>query len=199
MLKNKVTGQAGWTLLEIALSLLILSVLVTISLPPLSRLAEGVRQQQEQLRLLDIQAALMQYALEGGQLPCPANDESGVPRVQCTTSDARRGFLPWQVLGVPGRTVWGQRYHYAVAASFSQRITLASRGEFVVNDSAGRILAQGVAAVVLAPRVFDTSSVGSVFAVALAGGGSVADTVPLGVWLSPLLVKNRLNIAGVLH
>lgn len=123
--------EEGFTLIELAIVLFILTLLMAGALTPLSR--QIVERQSADTRrgLLDVKTALLGYALShrdpAGRpyLPCPdrregpqANDgeEDRLPDGGCAVPS---GNLPWITLGLAETDAWGNRYTYAVARAYA--------------------------------------------------------------------------------
>lgn len=125
MLKNSMM-QKGFTLVEMAIVLVIFGLLITALLLPLRAQREQAAQSQTISRLENAKQALMGFVQANGRLPCPATDvSSGIasPNASglCTT---QLGFLPAASLGVQptdaqGFAVdaWDNRIMYAVTQS----------------------------------------------------------------------------------
>ena len=129
--------EAGFTLVEIAIVMLIVTLLLTGLVPTISSQIEQ-RQRNETLKQLDeIKQALIGYAVVNGRLPCPAdgttpsgqanaalvqagseykNPVAGTPFVCFNPS----GVLPWATLGVSETDAWGRRFSYRVTPAFSR-------------------------------------------------------------------------------
>ncbi len=119
----------GFTLVELAVALFVLSLLLAGALIPLSTQME-VRSITETRRVMDqIQEALIGYAQANGTLPCPAlaitptgTGTAGLASATCTTAASVVGVIPWSTLGVPETDAWGRRFTYRVAAVFSDSL-----------------------------------------------------------------------------
>ncbi len=125
---------SGFTLVELAIVLFVVTLLLGGVLTPLGQqIAE--RQNRDSLRALDnARTALVGYALgrrgldQAGPLPCPdlrvampggtANDG-----IEDRNADGRclanHGNLPWLTLGLAETDAWGNRLGYAVAAEWA--------------------------------------------------------------------------------
>jgi prepilin-type N-terminal cleavage/methylation domain-containing protein len=134
-------SSAGFTLIELAIVLFIITLLLGGVLTPLGQqIAE--RQNGETRRAMETaRIALIGYALrqanQAGPLPCPdirndtenrapdhrANDglEDRLANGQCAV---RTGNLPWNTLGLPDGDAWGNRLGYAVAAEWATAAAL---------------------------------------------------------------------------
>ncbi len=117
--------QHGFTLVELAIVLIIFSLLVGGMLMTLSSQQDTSNIKETEKRLNDIRDALLGFAASNGRLPCPAiagatGIESPAGGGACTTSYA--GFLPAITLGItPTNTQgyavdsWGNPIRYAVS------------------------------------------------------------------------------------
>lgn len=128
MLNQSMTrpGQAGFSLLELAIVLLIVGVLMGGLIMPLSaRMAQqkvdSTRQQLDQIR-----QALVGHALAHDALPCPATPSSdGLASATATGCTRQHGFVPAVTLGLPGAQnrdkllldAWGSPIRYSVTSS----------------------------------------------------------------------------------
>lgn len=126
----------GFTLVELAVTLLILTVLAAMLLVPLSGREELRKRKASEATLADIREALIGFAIIHKRLPCPTRENNpGAPAYgleelpPCT--DATEGYLPWRTLGVPPFDAWGAprtntgdpwtgHWRYRVDRGFSQ-------------------------------------------------------------------------------
>lgn len=134
----------GFTLVEMAIGILVIALLLGSILVPLSTQVEQRKISETQKALDEIREALLGFALTQGYLPCPAvsatNGAEG-PRTS-GACNSRQGFLPWSALGSPKLDAWGRIYRYSVSPAFSNsatRFTLASGRDISIDtrDSAG--------------------------------------------------------------
>lgn len=109
-------SQHGFTLAELAIVLLILSVLAAALVVPFRARLETDRRVQTARMLDDIQAALVGYAIVHGRLPCPTTRRNpldaryGEEEIDGATNNcvvATEGMLPWRTLGLPAFDAWG--------------------------------------------------------------------------------------------
>jgi type II secretory pathway pseudopilin PulG len=104
--------SAGFSLIELAMVLFIISLVVGGLLVPLSTQLEARQRNDTQARLEEIREALIGYALINGRLPCPTNEldpndaDYGYADANCNTAPAI-GYLPWKELGVVQYDSWG--------------------------------------------------------------------------------------------
>lgn len=125
--------HSGFTLVEMAMVLLIIGLLTGGLLMPLSTQYELKQRQQVQAELKQIKEALMGYYLIHGHFPCPASSTSNYGREFDRTSNgicnmpqensSSHGFVPYVELGLTGSTdsgastmtdAWGNPYRYSV-------------------------------------------------------------------------------------
>ena len=128
--------QNGFSLIELAIVLFILSLLLGSLLAPLSVQIEQERREGTQTQLDEIKEVLFGYTLNQNnallkfRLPCPdctdtsggcagmtAND--GVEDIVANTCATEIGNLPWVTLGVKESDAWGQRFIYRVTDDFA--------------------------------------------------------------------------------
>ena len=103
---------AGFTLVELAMVLVILALLGGSLLVPLASRIEARDRQAALERLRDIQGALTGFAIIHGRLPCPSTaTDPADPRygVEDTApcNFAVEGRLPWRSLALPATDPWG--------------------------------------------------------------------------------------------
>lgn len=103
----------GFTLTELAVVLVIITLLIGGLAMPLSS-QRGLEQQRATTQALqDIRDALIGFALIHGRLPCPDTDTDptqasyGIEETTCSDPLTSEGFLPWRTLGVAEYDAWG--------------------------------------------------------------------------------------------
>jgi len=131
----------GFSLIEMAIVLFIVTLLLGGLLPALSSQVEQQRTNDTRKQLDEIQQALIGYAIINGRLPCPASATSnGVEDpafVTGTCTHPYDGFVPAATLGISsgvdnqGNTgfsvdSWNNRIHYAVTQANSKAFTTAN-------------------------------------------------------------------------
>lgn len=122
----------GFTLVELAIALFVISILLSGILLPLTTQVTQRKTGDAQKALEDVKEALIGYAMARGRLPCPATAtsngiESPVGGGACTTV---YGFVPAATLGLSGTDAqgyaidtWGTRIRYAVTTSNANAFT----------------------------------------------------------------------------
>ena len=132
---NTRANQTGFTLIEIAIVLLIVTILLgyTVALFPRQQELKQYRAVEQEMD--DIIAAIVGFAQVNGRLPCPAipdsvGDEGGGGTAECTIFG---GFVPARTIGVQGRRngdsllldPWGNPYRYYVSDSDTDGDTIS--------------------------------------------------------------------------
>lgn len=127
--------QNGFTLIELAVVLMIVGLLLGGLLVPLSAQMEQRNISDTQKALSDIKEAIIGYALANGQLPCPADAtiatgqaNAGIARTPPCTGANSTGVLPWATLGVNETDAWGNRFTYRVTSDFADAIASPTYG-----------------------------------------------------------------------
>lgn len=107
----------GFTLVEVAIVLLIVGLLLAGGVNLLSGSADTAKYKQTQNELQEVKEALITYYTQLKRLPCPDTDGDGIENALPTGSCASvRGFLPHVTLGVGGNhDAWGERIKYVVS------------------------------------------------------------------------------------
>jgi len=127
---NTWSGQRGFTLVEMAIVMVVLGLLLGGILAPLSARQEQDRRDKNAALLDQAREALIGYALTNRRLPCPDTDGPGSPNSgvenNCPPPDPSAapltGRLPWVTLGIAARfDAWGNPHqiHYTVNRAFT--------------------------------------------------------------------------------
>ena len=141
----------GFTLVEIAIAIFIITILLGSILVPLTTQVEQRQVGETQKILEDIKEALVGHAIAKQYLPCPDRTSGGAGTANDTANDgvgdfdAATGFclgtlsgtwvappgagntrravgnVPWVTLGLGASDPWGNRYRYAADMEFSAR------------------------------------------------------------------------------
>lgn len=185
---------SGFTLVEMAMVLMIIGLLLGGLIPTLSAQMESQRTNETRKQLDEIQQALIGYAIVNGRIPCPAQAtlatgqpnagvetttgntcacknsdptvaDASVSKVACTDTSVT-GVLPWVTLGIKETDAWERRYTYRVTTRFADQIAANT------TDCIPAVSAPVASSFALcSPGVPDVSS-------AATGGTAVATDVP---------------------
>jgi prepilin-type N-terminal cleavage/methylation domain-containing protein len=115
--------ERGFTLVEIAIVVLVLGLLLASFLGPLSVRIEQLEIRKTSDQMDEIKEALYGYAMANGALPCPdrlvgAGAGDGIADAPCPAGP-EEGFLPFVTLGVAAGDAWGLRFRYRVTPEFT--------------------------------------------------------------------------------
>ncbi len=185
----KPTLQSGFTLIEMAIVLMIVGLLLGGILVPLSAQMDQRNNSDTQKSLSEIKEAIIGYALANGRLPCPAT--ATIPTGQTNAGIAlttgsgstlacsnATGVLPWATLGVSETDAWGNRYTYRVMSDFADGVGSTTYGG--CSPSPIPMLA-----------TFGLCSVGNLNVLSAASGGvTIAASVPA------VIISHGKNGAG---
>jgi len=140
---------AGFTLLEIAIVLVVMAVVTGGLLSPLKARLEGARYRETRVALELAERAIVGYSVSrGAQLPCPDGDGDGTedlvdppagvsgPNVR-TGSRCRlaAGMLPWRTLGLHRADAWGSPLLYHPDAALLSEAGLGTPPQTMSNLS----------------------------------------------------------------
>jgi prepilin-type N-terminal cleavage/methylation domain-containing protein len=174
----------GFTLLEMAIVLLIVALLLGGLLPTLSGRIEQQRLGEVRRQLDEIQQAVIGYAIANGRLPCPASASgngtesfaAGGSAANGNCSNFYDGYAPAATLGVAATDgqgyaddPWGNRIRYAVTTSNGNAYTRIN-GMSTTGMSA------------LAPNLLVCSTASGISATSCAAGAALTTGVPLVVY-----------------
>jgi type II secretory pathway pseudopilin PulG len=118
--------QAGFSFIELAVAMFIMTMLIGSILVPLATQVEQRQNSEAQRILEEARDALLGHAIINGYLPCPDTDGDGAENVSgsnCATISASiaHGTFPWQTLGLAPSDAWGNRIRYAVREEYARR------------------------------------------------------------------------------
>lgn len=117
--------QSGFTLVEMAIVLVIVGFMLGGLLASLSAQVDQRDYSQTRQSMEEIREALLGYALSRGYLPCPAisSANGAEDRIVATGICTNRvGFLPWAELGVKKTDSWNRLYRYSVTPAYSNSL-----------------------------------------------------------------------------
>jgi prepilin-type N-terminal cleavage/methylation domain-containing protein len=195
---------SGFTLIELAMVLFIVSLLIGGLLMPLAAQNEIRGRQETERALSNIRDALIGFAVINGRLPCPADRTiasgaanagmeatagtgatltcacasvgSPVAKVgmPACTSNSVTGVLPWATLGLPETDAWDQRFDYRVDAVFSRGVISAP----ILTTSWGTGCALTQVSDMPTRSAFALCTQGDMSVKTVAGGSDIATSVP---------------------
>jgi len=145
--------NAGFTLIEMAVGIFIITLLLGSILVPLTTQVEQRQISDTQKTMEEIREAFTGFAAANGYLPCPDTSGDGLsdPAASTTAPAAPavcnnyEGWVPWVTLNVGRGDAWDNRFRYRVAPDFTNttatgacvsgdvRIGLCDTGNITVN------------------------------------------------------------------
>lgn len=131
MFVNRFKKESGFTLIEIAVVLVIVGVLLGSFIGSFTQRIETTRRDNTKKQLENIRTALLGFASAKGRLPCPTTTTGSgleVPFPGSTTvipCSLQHGFIPGKTLGIDGAynrdnlliDVWGNPIRYSVTTT----------------------------------------------------------------------------------
>lgn len=131
-IKQKLSLQKGFTLIELAVVLIIVGILLGSVIGTLSSRIEATRKSETVDELNEIKQAMMAHAFVNGNLPCPdcanlngncaaATAGDGISDYAVTGAcleEEGAGNVPWVTLGLGRSDAWGTRYRYAAQSEY---------------------------------------------------------------------------------
>lgn len=236
--------EAGFSLIEIAIVLVVLGLLLAGLIGPMGTRIEQEERERTRAILEEIKEALYGFAIAQGRLPCPDSDVPNNGRENLTSGECTNaaGTLPWADLAVPEDDAWGRRFLYRVTPSYADDVilgtvapgscpatppatppsqssfALCSDGDITirsdgVDTSPTTLVASNVAAAVVShgkhrflpadasPHEDENFEAGDTLRTFVSRdytGGTGEEFDDLVVWVSPLILKNRMIMAGKL-
>lgn len=207
-------NACGFTLIELAVVLFIITLLIGGMLIPLAAQIDVRDTSEAQKTLSEIRESLIGYAASHSAadgkpyLPCPDTDNDGIEnRVAtpgaCTNAE---GQVPWVTLGLGRSDPWGNPYRYRVTPAFansSSGFLLTTSGilRLCTDSTCGTGVATGIPAVILSKgkngagtdaNEVENSDADDDF-VSREPDPAYDDLI---VWLSPNILFNRMIAAG---
>ena len=155
MVPSNQLRQSGFTLIELAIVLVIIGVLVGSFIGTLGSRIDSARRAEVQDDLEIIKSALLGYAISSGGpfLPCPCTSDCDIDTTNpagvenreadgtCTADVAAGylGFLPWGTLGLKPSDSWNTLYSYWVDPAFSDDGSGAGSAFDLADSGTGQI------------------------------------------------------------
>ena len=131
----------GFTLVEMAVVVLIMGLLIGGMLIPLSIQVENAGRQETSKTLENISEALLGFAVIHRRLPCPDTDGDGIENAPCAGTE---GDVPWATLGTGQRDAWNHRIRYRADDKFTDPAWIAdspdTTGGLGITNLAGTAL-----------------------------------------------------------
>jgi type II secretory pathway pseudopilin PulG len=120
--------ESGFTLVEVAIAVLVVALLFGGLLAPLSVQIEQKERERTQAMMGEIKEALYGFAVVHGRLPCPDSDGSNDGAEDRLNGACAAGVvvgnLPWVDLAVPAQDAWGRRFLYRATTSYADDVGL---------------------------------------------------------------------------
>ncbi|HEY6528194.1 MAG TPA: type II secretion system protein [Cellvibrionaceae bacterium] len=136
---NRRRASAGFTLIEMAIVMVILGALLGGLLVPLASQREINQQKATNQLLQELRQALIGYAVMNKKLPCPASATSNGAevRVAGNACSSGSGFVPYTLLGVQGAVLngvlvdaWQAPFRYSLTSAgtwaYAKAITITA-------------------------------------------------------------------------
>ena len=137
-------NQAGYTLVEMAIVLVVAALILAAAIAILVPIIQAARQLETQEKLTKIERALNAYALANYRIPCPAEPDVGTPvtgtpfgaedgsgangdTIPNGCPNITEGIVPFRTLGLPQDMVvdgWSNYITYAVSPVFTQDVNV---------------------------------------------------------------------------
>lgn len=131
-------SQSGFSLIEMALVLLVMGIMGAMFLPLTSTLMDHNKRQETKLKLDTVEQAIAQFVMVNRRLPCPADGRAHETNAafgregrnlagQCTAMDW--GVVPWASLGMTlkdATDAWGTLLSYRVWAATAAPATVVA-------------------------------------------------------------------------
>ncbi|MFZ2854470.1 MAG: type II secretion system protein [Rhodocyclaceae bacterium] len=220
-MKRAACRPTGFTLIELSIVLLIVSLLAGGMLVSFAAQRDVAASNETQKRLAEIRETLLGYAAINKRLPCPmpasitAPSDAGYGSAAASCAAGTEGILPWKTLGVPEVDAWGAPrtasaqsfdgyWRYRVDTAFATTFSLSTgqANALSVVNSAGNTLTSGTEAPVAivfsgGPDLAANGENGTADAVYQAGERTPTFDDQL-IWIGRPLLFNRMIAAGIL-
>jgi prepilin-type N-terminal cleavage/methylation domain-containing protein len=142
--KHRPFFKGGFTLVELAIVLVVVSLLLVALMGPLAAQQEQKSIMDTRRQMDEAREALFGFLVANGRLPCPAdpalnttNANAGLERAGgCATVATESGVLPWRALGLKETDAWGHRFSYRVTSNFAVPPTITTNGTVEIYTDA---------------------------------------------------------------
>ncbi len=136
--ERRPTTSAGFTLVEIAVVIVVLALLLAMIAGIVNAIIGTQRRESTRQRLAGIETALALFVSQNARLPCPADgrlastdinagSENPNPPTGTCAGNQAHGVVPWRALGLAEQDVtdgWGNRFTYRVAPEFVKPLSM---------------------------------------------------------------------------
>lgn len=134
----------GFTLVEMAIVLIIVGLLLSSLLPPLTAQIDQRNYNQTKQQIDEIREALIGFAVTNGRLPRPATSlaDGAENPVICPDNATCTGFIPWTTLGLKKTDAWNKMIRYSVTREYANvafALTTNGNKKVKTRDSAGAV------------------------------------------------------------
>ena len=146
----------GFTLVELAVALMIVALLLGMFVVPLGTQMDNQRIAETQKQLELAREAVLGFAVARGRLPCPATRNTptgtagaGTENKPAATCALTEGVLPWADLGVSETDAWGRRFTYRITPMFADDPPAGMQATFLISDNGTISVTNGAANIAL--------------------------------------------------
>jgi len=143
---RRATHALGFTLVELTIVLIILGLLITSLIPPLSAQIDQRHYNETQQQLNEVREALIGFSVANGRLPRPATSiaDGAENPADCATDTDCTGYIPWATLGVKKTDAWNKMIRYSVTPAYARngmpfKLTDNASKKVQTRDSAGNV------------------------------------------------------------
>lgn len=165
MRKSIPKHSAGFTLVEIAIVMVIFGLIIGGLLGPMQTQLENLDRRETIGTIKTIKQAIVGFAIRNGRIPCPDTNGDGQENTAGVNCGNARGTVPWVTLGTGQIDAWHRPLTYRVDTRFADSIDgsgcpdadvpgisfeLCSSGDISVFDSnGGNLVATGIPAMIV--------------------------------------------------
>lgn len=168
-------NSKGFTLVEIAIAMVIFGLLLGGLMGPLKMQLDNMKRRETIQTMDTIKQAIIGFALRNGRIPCPdTNDPDNLENLGIAACATPVGTVPWATLGVRGLDAWKRPFTYRVDPQFADR----TDGTTSCPDAP----AAGIS--------FQVCAIGDISVLDSQGGNQVAVEIPA------IIVSHGRNWAG---
>jgi len=164
MRENNISKQSGFTLIEIAIVMVIFGLIIGGIMGPLKMQLDNIDRKETQRLISITKEAMVGFAIRNGRLPCLDTTGDG-QEDDCVAAPGTEGTVPWATLGVSSKDAWNQPLTYQVDSRFVDAVDgtgcpdadvlgvsfeLCSTGNITVRATSGGVtVASGIPAIIV--------------------------------------------------